>query len=613
MKKILLFIFILIHSSYAFSQDHMPTYYEVLKKFFTSYITSEDYENYTNFAKKKNGWYVQQIDRTNNDSLISEKLFWKNNKYIDLYGSYDERVMDENFEERIEPYLQYDWYNYDHIRYYGYANWYEDMIKDFGNASNLSDTLLDGLGRAYNNNALGYLWYQQGGSNNGKDSLRRKLARLEFPSAQRVEKVKVNLDNSIKQFEKLNILNHNYKTMIGNANLKLFNEYMHAYDQMYRSGDDKSAKEYLQKANPDIRYENQAKNYLNSCDSNAILFTYGDNDTYQLWYVQEKYGFRKDIAVINTSLLALPTYPVLLKKKGIISFAIPEDFLRNEASDATYYKSEKEDESIIDSTLTLRELLDYIYLKKSTFYDVSGIERYCYTTKKVTLPTPSSIDEKLLIDLSNYLYLNDLVMFDIVESNYGKRPIYFTQSYEVYFDDYLVPEGIVYKLKSTTKIPDETTITKNREKYITEKYIPITSDYKSAKKFESYDGDTRCIDMYIDVATHYISIGDMITAKRWTDSLKQYFPEVSTNNIASVRSLGPLFMMTENIALAKKVYETDAQWIYDAYKKPEAIKSFYSKKRCLGRLEIYQNGLEKLGKGSQLIASLLKKLYAEKP
>jgi hypothetical protein len=68
-----------------------------------------------------------------------------------------------------------------------------------------------------------------------------------------------------------------------------------------------------------------AKGLLDGCAQDAILFTVGDNDTFPVWCLQEAYNYRKDIRVINLSLLNTDWYVAQMKNHYGVPISLKDE------------------------------------------------------------------------------------------------------------------------------------------------------------------------------------------------------------------------------------------------------------------------------------------------
>jgi len=215
-----------------------------------------------------------------------------------------------------------------------------------------------------------------------------------------------------------------------------------------------------------------AKNYLNSCEKNAILFTNGDNDTYPLWYAQNVEGYRTDVRIINLSLLPTEWYADALSRTYYDSEALPmslnvkrdlpegtRDFIPYnkgpEIKDNEYYSLDKVIAFMTNDnykvSLSNGDRVNYLPTRNFRI----NVDKEAVLRNGVVKPEDADkIVDKLEFKMkSGHMYKGTLVMFDIIAENAKRgweRPIYFTTTTgdEVYqnMNPYFRHEGLTYRL-----------------------------------------------------------------------------------------------------------------------------------------------------------------------
>ncbi|MDQ3393885.1 MAG: DUF2723 domain-containing protein [Bacteroidota bacterium] len=213
-----------------------------------------------------------------------------------------------------------------------------------------------------------------------------------------------------------------------------------------------------------------AKNFLNSCAPNAIIFTGGDNDTFPLWYAQEVEGFRTDVRVIVLSYFNTDWYINQMTRPAYESAPLPFTLEQSQ-----YRQGGPNDYLLLDENPNVASGIDtkqFLQLVKSNHQaiqrQVSRTGDYINTVPSKTLLLdvdinhvqslgiiPSGkenmIEQRMSLTVKGKaLEKKDLMILDLIATNNWERPIYFNntslQGSQLNFNNYVIQEGNAYRL-----------------------------------------------------------------------------------------------------------------------------------------------------------------------
>ncbi|MFA9219743.1 MAG: protein O-mannosyl-transferase family [Sediminibacterium sp.] len=211
-----------------------------------------------------------------------------------------------------------------------------------------------------------------------------------------------------------------------------------------------------------------AKNYLNSLQPNAIIFTNGDNDTFPLWYAQEVEGVRTDVRVVNLSLLNTDWYIDQMKRRQYesapVPFSIPEFKYRQGTRDLIVLNSE---ETVTPLEVALSYCLDDSKIQDFGYKKFSVMPNYQFSYA-VSKENQAKFSQYVgandsLVNTMSFALMDDdgenprqfitkaqLMVMDLIVHNNWERPIYFavTTGSEAYMglEPYFQLEGLAYRL-----------------------------------------------------------------------------------------------------------------------------------------------------------------------
>ena len=209
-------------------------------------------------------------------------------------------------------------------------------------------------------------------------------------------------------------------------------------------------------------------NYLNSTAPNSILFTYGDNDSFPVWYVQDVEQVRTDVRVANLSYLQAGWYIEMMRQKAFDAVPMPLTL------DSEKYSLEGKRDQIpvsnrVDQPIELDKVVQFAgmdddrykidYSGRGDFLNYLPANRFIINVDSAAVIANGTVKpyykdrivSQMIWEYSeSNAFKGDLAIMDLISTNNWNLPIYYSTTVPLSqykgLEKFFVQEGLAYRV-----------------------------------------------------------------------------------------------------------------------------------------------------------------------